>query len=655
MSEFSRQNTAASPSEPCWLFERLELRYYRCFEEHALTFHRGLNIIIGPNESGKSTLLNALLDALYANPFSTASELTERISFGSATGWSLLLELQAGDNRLRLFKRYSAEDPPRHSECWLAMLSSDGQGWGNGETQEGKEALRRWEQRWAVPREVYLATACIRQRELSAIVSDRKSLASLQQQLREAALATDLERILKQIQEHGRELRRRHEQLRQQRETVIAQLQTAGQQYTRLQEYRQRLQVLTEQIAQRETQIDEMQHLLRRWQEVNTLQKEWERVNAEIEQLRRVLDAFENLEREQQRLQAELEQARSETEQRIGRHRRTRTWLGIAGAALVLTGVSLITVNGLLGGILAALGGLLMLFALIWQAGRGQGAESRQQQLQQLLEQLRLQREGLLHAHSPDELRQRWRQLAVQQHALQTKLDEEPLARQLLEGAEEWLRRERQLERLLQEQEQDRQEKLRLEGALQQLTLEHHPDELRLQLEQLDEQIDYLQRRIQVMECTQQLLKEANQRYLDDLSPRLAPRIELYLPALTCGRYTQIQMGNGLLFQVYHPDAGKWLDADPNESGWSAGTLDQIFFACRLGLADALMGHRRLPLLLDDPFLYFDEARLQAAMELLSRVARHVQVLLFTCRPLASLPSDASLIELPPPSQPPVS
>jgi energy-coupling factor transporter ATP-binding protein EcfA2 len=650
MSEFSRQNTAASPSEPCWLFQRLELRNYRCFEQHALIFHRGLNIILGPNESGKSTLLNALLDALYANPFSTASELAERISFGSAAGWSLLLELQAGGKRLRLSKRYSAEDPTRRSECWLATLPSDGHGGGEGEKQEGKEALRGWEQCWAVPREVYLATACIRQRELSAIVSDKKSLASLQQQLREAALATDLERILKQIQEHGRELRRRHEQLRQQRETIMTRLHTAQQQYTRLQEYRQRLQPLTEQIAQRETQIDEMQHLLQRWQAVNTLQKEWERVHEETEQLRRVLDAFENLEREQQRLQAELEQARSEAEQRIGQLRRTRTWLGIAGGALMLTGISLITVNGLLGGTLAALGGLLLLFALIWRAGRGQGAESRQQQLQQQLEQLRLQREGLLQAHSPDELRQRWGQLAVQQHALKTKLDEEPLARQLLEGAEEWLRRERQLERLLQEQERDRQEKLRLEGALQQLTLEHDPDELHLQLEQLGEQIDYLQRRIQVMECTQQLLKEANQRYLDDLSPRLAPRIELYLPALTCGRYTQIQMGDGLLFQVYHPDAGKWLDADPSESGWSAGTLDQIFFACRLGLADALMGHRRLPLLLDDPFLYFDEARLQAAMELLSRVAQHVQVLLFTCRPPASLPPDASLIELPPPS-----
>jgi hypothetical protein len=641
MSELARRR---------WAFQRLELRHYRCFASYALTFHPGLNIIYGPNESGKSTLLNALLDALYANPFSTKSELTARISFGATAGWSLMLELIAGDQHWRLWKHYSAEDPARHSACRLEVFSPDGQERGEGDKHEGKEALRRWEQHWSVPREVYLATACIRQRELSALVSDQKSLASLQQQLREAALATDLERVLKQIEEHRRDLRRRRDQLKEQREIIVSKLQAAQGQSARMREHRQRLQQLTEQIAQRETQIDELQHLLLRWREVSASQKEWERVSREIEQLQRVLDTLERLEREQQRLQTELEQARAEADSHTGQ-KRARAWLGVAGAVSGLLGISLITVNGLLGGALMALGGLLVLIGLLWQPRRTQQSDHRLQQLQQQLKECHLQREGLLQAHNPDELRQRWRQLAVQQHALQTKLEEEPLARQLLEHAEEWLRRERQLERLLQEQEQARQELLRTEGALQQLLLQDDPDELRLQQEQLDEQLAHLERRIQVMECTAQLLKEANQRYLNDLSPRLAPCIERYLPALTCGRYTQIQMGNGLLFQVYHPEAGKWLNADLNESGWSAGTLDQLFFACRLGLVDALMAHRRLPLLLDDPFLHFDETRLRAAMELLARVAQHTQVLLFTCRPLPEHPSDAARITLPSPFQ----
>jgi uncharacterized protein YhaN len=51
-------------------------------------------------------------------------------------------------------------------------------------------------------------------------------------------------------------------------------------------------------------------------------------------------------------------------------------------------------------------------------------------------------------------------------------------------------------------------------------------------------------------------------------------------------------------------------------------------------LADALSDDLRLPLLLDDPFVYSDMARYRAALELLTRVAQQTQVILFTCRPL---------------------
>ncbi|MDW8107322.1 MAG: hypothetical protein RMK45_07580, partial [Armatimonadota bacterium] len=49
---------------------------------------------------------------------------------------------------------------------------------------------------------------------------------------------------------------------------------------------------------------------------------------------------------------------------------------------------------------------------------------------------------------------------------------------------------------------------------------------------------------------------------------------------------------------------------------------------------DALADDLRLPLLLDDPFVYFDLARYRAALELLTRIATETQVILFSCRPL---------------------
>jgi uncharacterized protein YhaN len=54
----------------------------------------------------------------------------------------------------------------------------------------------------------------------------------------------------------------------------------------------------------------------------------------------------------------------------------------------------------------------------------------------------------------------------------------------------------------------------------------------------------------------------------------------------------------------------------------------------------------RLPLLLDDPFVYADEARYRAALELLMRVARETQVILFTCRPLPTAGAWGKVIAL---------
>lgn len=63
----------------------------------------------------------------------------------------------------------------------------------------------------------------------------------------------------------------------------------------------------------------------------------------------------------------------------------------------------------------------------------------------------------------------------------------------------------------------------------------------------------------------------------------------------------------------------------------SRGTQDQIYFALRLGLLRLVYGDATPPLLLDDPFLTFDDERAAAAMALLQdQAARGQQVILLT-------------------------
>jgi uncharacterized protein YhaN len=60
----------------------------------------------------------------------------------------------------------------------------------------------------------------------------------------------------------------------------------------------------------------------------------------------------------------------------------------------------------------------------------------------------------------------------------------------------------------------------------------------------------------------------------------------------------------------------------------SAGTIDQIYFALRLAIADLLLGKDEIPLLLDDSFALYDESRIRAALQ---KIAHRKQTILFSC------------------------
>ncbi|MBH1942118.1 AAA family ATPase [Mobilitalea sibirica] len=60
----------------------------------------------------------------------------------------------------------------------------------------------------------------------------------------------------------------------------------------------------------------------------------------------------------------------------------------------------------------------------------------------------------------------------------------------------------------------------------------------------------------------------------------------------------------------------------------SAGTMDQIYFALRIAVADLLLGKNEMPLILDDSFALYDDNRVKYA---LMQIADRKQILLFSC------------------------
>jgi DNA repair exonuclease SbcCD ATPase subunit len=86
---------------------RIGLKNFKRFVDFQAQFSPGINVVKGPlNETGKSTLLEGIIVALFRNPKSTAKELEGYSSWGSSRQFRTSLEFEEKGNRYLLEKDF---------------------------------------------------------------------------------------------------------------------------------------------------------------------------------------------------------------------------------------------------------------------------------------------------------------------------------------------------------------------------------------------------------------------------------------------------------------------------------------------------------------------------------------------------------------------
>ncbi len=111
-------------------------------------------------------------------------------------------------------------------------------------------------------------------------------------------------------------------------------------------------------------------------------------------------------------------------------------------------------------------------------------------------------------------------------------------------------------------------------------------------------------------------------------SPQITQLTQEYLYEMTGGEYQSVQLDDDLDAKCAGAD-GTLLNA----LQLSTGTRDQLYFALRLAVCSVLGDDSdAAPILLDDPFLTFDDTRAARALTLLRRLAQKRQIILLTCR-----------------------
>jgi uncharacterized protein YhaN len=205
---------------------------------------------------------------------------------------------------------------------------------------------------------------------------------------------------------------------------------------------------------------------------------------------------------------------------------------------------------------------------------------------------------------------------------------------------------ERELERARAQRDRASAESERLTAAVAE-RLRALPEiaTLREQVDAADERVDRLRRIERVLLLAESELAAAAADTYRDFAPRLNASLEAGIGRLTGGRYAHAFIDEELRVRVEAPETGAVVDLDR----LSVGTQKQAYLVQRLEMVRLLCPlDEPLPVLLDEPFAHFDDARMAWTLEWLAEAAAERQVVLFATerRVVELAPPDAVVIEL---------
>ena len=172
-------------------------------------------------------------------------------------------------------------------------------------------------------------------------------------------------------------------------------------------------------------------------------------------------------------------------------------------------------------------------------------------------------------------------------------------------------------------------ERSRLDTLTGQIRSLDRSSDLQDQLAQKREQLSSLQAEYDAITLAMDALTQANTTLQNRFSPALGARAAEIFSAITAGRY-----GKVLLSRDFSLSAE--MSGDPVGRSirlLSQGAADQLYLAVRLAICDMVLpAEKRVPLILDDALVSFDDDRLHAALDYLLAESEKRQILLFSCQ-----------------------
>lgn len=148
--------------------------------------------------------------------------------------------------------------------------------------------------------------------------------------------------------------------------------------------------------------------------------------------------------------------------------------------------------------------------------------------------------------------------------------------------------------------------------------------------ERLEEEKESILWQLDAIRLAKESLVRANAELTGRVSPQINKLAQEYMKILTADRYTAMQLYTNFEATCRRDNSAVEMD----KLRLSTGTRDQLYLALRLAVCKVLLDNNNesVPIVLDDPFVNYDDQRAACGMKLLREIARERQVILLTCR-----------------------
>lgn len=679
----------------------LTLKRFKKFADKSLTFDDGLNVIVGSNEQGKSTIAEALLLALFGNPTVHSEKFKQKYTNWQSPGnISIGFEYEMDGKRTVVQKDFS-DNKFTASDLEGKVLSDNYKEWGRQFHLEMGIAST----------ELYRSTAFFSNLDLTKV----HEVATLGEAIKQAIVGIGGVKLKEAMRKLDSSLVDLNKGLVAASKTpgVIKHLRdTLEQKELELSKVRTEVENLKKAIAQKKSsgskeqeitdQIKTLEEQLKKYDELKAAEKEvatlteksaalerdiqeTRRIQADLQEKQKEVEAYAkfvqvDIDKFEEQL-ASIKLERNQVEQLLGEAGEVeveKPRFGLPNIALVLGGIIIGLLVAVLirvvAGVVVAVAGLVVgmaYYGLQWSGytiklGKSQqSATENQKKIKKKFDELAQLEKGMLGKVGVNSIaefaasRAKYESVRLAVKELNEAMAGYLSGRTLKEMEKEQLelfskKKEIESNRLTDEvkaSRMDENEYYRKRSDLDMLRMDLRDitaaqgassarvedagvsiddvSKLEEEIAGIQEELVYYERKARILALSKQVIETSRDEMVASSKGFIEKGIEKGLSIVTNGRYSDVRVDSNLDMQVFSPEKNDWIVPD---EVLSRGTIDQVYLCFRLALLEVVAEGKSIPLVLDDPFLTFDEERLASTQKLMSEWATRHQIFLFTTR-----------------------